>query len=134
MVAQPGRILYDLENGFYCIRDGLKPDLRKFWLAELVKHKCHPNGKIKVDEYARKQIQIWYKTVLSLLEDDPTPTEDSELADDPIPEAYRIIKDISIYGGASSKARIVEAQRPAGCQGNKTVYASEERDVLERSC
>ena len=44
-----------------------------------------------------------------LLEDGPTPAEDSELADDPIPEAYRIIKDISIYGGASSKARIVEA-------------------------
>ena len=96
--------------GFYCIRDGLKPDLRKFWLAELVKHQMSSQRKkFKVDEYARKQIQIWYKTVLSLLEDDPTPTEVSELAHDPIPEAYRIIKDISIYGGASSKARIVEA-------------------------
>ena len=96
--------------GFYCIREGLKPDLRKFWLIELVKHQMSSQRKkFKVDEYARKQIQIWYETVLSLLEDGPTPAEDSELADDPIPEAYRIIKDISIYGGASSKARIVEA-------------------------
>ena len=31
--------------GFYCIRDGLKPDLRKFWLIELVKHQMSSQRK-----------------------------------------------------------------------------------------